>query len=252
MNIITTPSVRQALDLFRHCHATRSIGVIIGANGTGKTVALRSLVERHPRLEAGGGCLYLRCCSNQGPTRGVKDLLEELGCRGAIFRSGATLQILVKAVIRELRKREVVSLFLDEGDQWAAETWSGMLALYDMCLEEHPVTILTTGITPPERWISGAPSGQSRTLRVETVANLTPELTLAVLREWGEPFQALAERVNAKDPDAVKLLRVIHRGTAGNLRRMRFFATLAMMEQPTEITRKVVEVAFSRMTNATP
>jgi hypothetical protein len=226
--ILTLPAVERAQKLYDECVQTRALGVIVGMNGTGKTSALKSIAGRHTAESKPGVCLYYRCARNSGPTRGLKDILQELGCRDTLFRHGASVQMLVKFAQRELRKRDVRAILLDEADEWALDALGGFVTLFDVLREtDTPVAAVLAGVKAPSTWIGAIPSGDSRTLRVEQFSNLTPGMMLGILKKWLPTFEALAEEYEAKNAQTRKLVTAIAKVTSGNLRRLRFFADLA-------------------------
>lgn len=160
----------------------------------------------------------------------MRDILAALGCRGAIFQngSGASLQFLARFALREFKKREIRALLLDEADTWSEETLGGVVTLFDLCREEgSPLTLILVGVNDPEQWMGGAGAGRSRTLRVEAARALDGPTMLGVMAAWAPgPLRPLAERVGAGDKEARRLLRLLHRGLGGNLRRCRFFCDL--------------------------
>ncbi len=249
--ILTTPAVATAEALLKECWATRSIGAIIGANGSGKTFALRALELRYPKLGLPGTCLRYRCCQLQGVTRGVRDVLLHLGGRLASLRSGATggLQLFSKMAKTEFTKRDIQTLLLDEADLWDIGALSGLVTFYDLMADAgHPLVLIITGIAPSAQWLDQLSSLRSRTLRIEMVPPLSKELLLAVLQEWAQPFRNLAEKVNGGIAASEKLLKRIERGTEGNLRRARQFTDLLLMAGPDfSLTEESVAAAFAKM-----
>jgi len=248
--IVTTPAVERAIELLKESVATRAIGVICGANGSGKTFALKAMEGRYGKLELPGTCFRYRCCQVNGPMRGVRDLLTEIGCgRGSLLQNGssATLQLLVKYALHEFRKRNIRTLLLDEADLWGRDSLGGLITLYDFCREnDFPITIIMTGVLHPDQWIKNVSAALSRTLRIETVGNFDAPVMLAVLQEWGEPFLAWTKLVRAGNAEANKTARAIHKATNGNLRRMRYFADLFLL-QNADVSRKSVEAIFAKM-----
>lgn len=249
--ILTTPCVSTAVDLFNECVATRSIGVMVGANGSGKTYALRALEMRHAKSGMGGVCVRYRCCQVQGSTRGVRDLLLHLGGRLASLRTGATggLQLFCKLAQAEFKKQDIRVLLLDEADLWDLSSLGGLVTLYDYLLENgRPVTLIMTGALPPPHWLDQISALRSRTLRIETIQPLSKEMLMGVLQEWAPPFLQLANQITNGVAAAEKRLKLIHRGTCGNLRRARQFADLLLMHgQNFKLTEETISWAFTRM-----
>lgn len=204
--ILTTPLIEKCVDLLKNCSATQSIGAVIGGNGTGKTVAFKALERRYGQLALPGEVFRYRCCQIEaGATRGIRDLLIELGAGGSALMNGASasVQILARIAIRELSGRNIRTLLLDEADQWSLPTLSGLVSLYDLCREkDYPITLLVTGAERPERWISAVPALRSRTLHFELAANMDEALMAAVLKTWGQPLAGLITKVEAGDKAA--------------------------------------------------
>jgi hypothetical protein len=249
--IISTPAVETGVELLRECVATRSLGVIVGNNGCGKTFALRAMEGRYPKMGLPGKCLRYRCCQATGVTRGVRDIIVHLGGRGAGFTNGATgsLQLFCKFALAEFKKRDIQTLLLDEADLWDVPALSGLVTLFDFAREQdHPVTVVMTGVEATMRWIEAVASGRSRTLRIETIEPLPRDVLLAVLREWAPPFSRLADEVNAGTKTAVRLMDRIHRGCDGNLRRSRQFTDLILMQGPeVKLTEDLIRATFGKM-----
>jgi len=251
--IITTPTVSAAVDLLRECVATRSIGVLIGTNGCGKTFALRALEMRYSKLGLAGVCLRYRCCQVIGSTRGVRDLLLQLGGRLASLRSGSTggLQLFCKLACSEFSKRGIRTLLLDEADLWDVSALAGLVTLYDFLQESgQALTLIMSGVLPPAHWLDQISALRSRTLRIETIHPLGREVLLGVLQEWAAPFRGLSEKVTSGQQLAERLLKQIHRGTDGNLRRTRQFTDLMLMKgENFDLNEDTVAQAFSKMIN---
>jgi hypothetical protein len=251
--ILTTPSIDRAIDLLLECTATRAIGVITGDNGSGKTFALRALAGRYAKLNLPGNCVFYRCCQVQGPTRGVKDLLSELSGRGSVFRNGSSagLQLLVREMLHELKKKDIRTLLLDEADLWEREALAGFVTCYDFCRgNDVPVTVIMTGTKALRDWIGAVPAGLSRTLRTEHFGSLSLTIMTSILQEWGEPFRQVVRLAKSGDAEAKRHLQVIHKHTGGNIRRLRFFAELLLLHQSDgEITRDRISHVFAKMIN---
>lgn len=251
--ILTTPSINRAIDLLLECMATGSLGVITGDNGSGKTFALRALAGRYSKLNLAGNCIFYRCCQVQGPTRGVKDLLSEISSRGSIFRNGSSagLQLLVRDVLHELKKKDIRTLLLDEADLWERDALAGFVTCYDFCRgNDVPLTVILTGTKALRDWIGAVPAGISRTLRTEHFGSLSLAILTSILQEWGEPFRKLVALAKSGDPEAKRHLQAIHKHTGGNIRRLRFFAELLLLHQPKgPITRDVISNVFFKLVN---
>lgn len=249
--ILTTPSVQAAVELLKDCVATRAIGVITGGNGTGKTFALKAITGRYSKLGLPGTCLSYRCCQVSGSTRGVKDLLTELGARGGIFQNGAsaTLQLLVKYALHELMKKDVHTLLLDEADLWDRDALGGLVTLYDFCREkDFPIALILSGTKELNDWIGGVSAGISRTLRFHRFSSMNLKMLTAVLQEWGEPFRILIESAKKGDQDAKRNLQLIHKHSGGNMRRLRFFADLFLLhEEDGPVARDSISRTFNKM-----
>jgi hypothetical protein len=249
--ILATPSVEAAIDLMKDCVATRAIGVITGGNGTGKTFALKAIAGRYSKLGLPGTCLSYRCCQVNGSTRGVKDLLTELGARGGIFQNGAsaTLQLLVKYALHELTKKDIHTLLLDEADLWDREALGGLVTLYDFCREkDFPIALILSGTKELNDWIGGVSAGISRTLGFHRFSSLSLKILSAVLQEWGAPFRSFIEAAKKGDPEAKRNLQLIHKHSGGNMRRLRFFTDLFLLHEPSgAVSREAISRTFNKM-----
>jgi len=247
--IITLPAIEQAHQLAVHCLHLRCIGAICGSNGVGKTVALRSIETKFPTMGVQGTCVYYRAFHTDGYTRGVRDLLASLGIRSSQIPMGASLQLVSKVALREFRAQQVRLLLIDEADCWTADALRGMISVVDAANQaDLPLSVIFAGESGLPKWLGQHGAAFSRTLQINHFQNLPFDLTLAVLRPWGEPFQSLVAKVSEKDKDARLLAKRILQATGGNLRRMSFFARLYLANFPEPpITSDQLEVTFAQM-----
>ena len=218
--IAALPLLGDATELLLDCAATGAIGVISGPPGSGKSVALRRLAARYAGMSLPGAAFYYCCQSNAGPTRGLKDLLAEMGIGGAIIASGhgASMQLLLKLALRDFMRKNIRCLLLDESDRWDAEAVTGMLALHDHLRERgHQISLLFASMSDFPEWMSQHEAARSRTLRVLRAERVTASQMIGLLGLWGDEFSG------AVDDDVVHL---IHERTGGDLRRLNFFARL--------------------------
>ena len=229
--ILELPSLRAAESLARHCLALRAIGVINGPNGTGKTQALKALARHNSLLPPERICHYYTAAQAEGSSRGVRDLLIDLEVRQAIHQRGLALPIALRLSLREFVDRKIDLILVDEADLLSSDALRGMVSMFDYAsLKGHPIGMMLAGVKPIDKWIKALPDGWSRTLKVSRLTNLSVELTCATFAGWGSPMAELAGKVKQKDRDAVQLIRAIHRGTGGNLRRLFYFAGLAALD----------------------
>jgi len=230
---VSLPTTDRAVALAKECVELQCLGVIAGKPGTGKTVALQTILARYPTLGLPGTCVYYRAYSAEGGTRAVRDLLEGLGVRPTLVPPAAPLQLVVKAALRELQAREVRLLCVDEADSYTGDSLKGLISLYDAALQSgHPVSAVLAGGQEAPKWLAEVASGLSRTVRVEEFAALSPELTLGVLKKWDPRFVDFAGEVTAGSKDARRAASAIGRMTGGNLRRLSYFAKLLQMHYP--------------------
>jgi hypothetical protein len=251
--IFTTPLIERCVELLKNCSSTKSIGAIVGGNGTGKTFALKALEGRYKALGLPGECFRYRCCQiESGATRGIRDLLIELGAGGAaLMNGGATsVQLLAKIALRELSQRNIRCVLLDEADQWVTLTLAGLISLFDLCREkDYPVTLIVAGAQRPEQWLGALPAMRSRTLHVETSSNLDPTLMASVLKVWSEPLARLVAKNDVGEKAAAKVIARIHKGTNGNFRRLSYFAELSKQENDRAIDLAYVAEVLAKMKN---
>jgi hypothetical protein len=252
--ILSTPFIERCVALLKNCSATESIGAIIGGNGTGKSCAMRALELRYGKLGLPGTCFRYRCCQIEaGATRGIRDLLLELGAGGAALMNGSSVSVhvLSRIAIREFKQHNIRTLLLDEADQWSVQTLGGLVSLYDLCKEkEHPITLIVAGAERHERWIGALPAMRSRTLHFENSTNLDEAGMASVLKSWGEPFSGLVARVEAGENPAKRVFTRIFKGTSGNFRRLFYFTELAKQHPGQKIDTALVDAVLAKMVNS--
>lgn len=247
--IITLPALERAHELAAQCLALRCIGAICGPNGVGKTVALKSIEGKFPSMGVPGACVYYRAFHTDGFTRGVRDLLANLGGRGAQVPMGASLQLVSKVALREFRAQNIRLLLIDEANSWSPDSLRGVVAVFDAVNQAGiALSVVFAGDSSLPRWLGQDGAGLSRTVQIDHVQNLSVELTIAVLRHWAPPFEKLAEQILAKDKVARTVAKSIHHRTGGNLRRLSFFARIYLAQFSEEtVTPERIESVFSRM-----
>jgi len=247
--IVTLPAVERAQQLAAHCIQLRCIGAICGPNGVGKTVALRSIESKFPAMGVAGTCIYYRAFHTDGYTRGVRDLLASLGIRSSQIPMGASLQLVSKVALREFRAQQIRLLLIDEADSWTLDSLRGLISVFDAANQaDIPLSVVFAGESGLPKWLGQHGAGLSRTLQIDHFQNLPLDMTLAVLRQWGTPFQSLAEKISEKDKDSRLLAKRILQVTGGNLRRLNFFARLYLAHFPEPpITADRLEVTFAQM-----
>lgn len=250
--IVTLPALERAHQLATHCIRLCCLGAICGPNGVGKTVALRSIEAKFPAMGVTGACVYYRAFHTDGHTRGVRDLLVGLGVRSSQIPSGASLQLVSKVALREFRAQQIRLLLIDEADSWTLDSLRGMISVADAANQSAlPLSVILAGDSDLPKWLGQHGAGISRTLQIDHFQNLPLDLTLAVLRQWGTPFQILTEQVSQKDKEARALAKRILQATGGNLRRLNFFARLYLGDFPeAPITSDQLEMTFSQMLTA--
>ena len=245
--ILTTPGIEKSILLVRECVSLGCLGAISGVPGTGKTVALRAIESRYHTLNLPGNCTYHRCCATAGPTRGIKDMLDSLGLRHGLLPGTSTLQLTVRVAQRELATRQIRVLLLDEADAWDVPSLQGLIALYDATLSAgQPVSIIFSGSVHVVKWLDKYTAAISRTLRCEEFSNLSIALSVSILQQWADPFCQFAESYNAQKIEALKAVKIIHKATGGNLRRLNYFAKLFLLEHQ-EVTPESVTQTLSKM-----
>jgi hypothetical protein len=233
--VITTSLITRAVQLSKDAVLLDCIGAVTGPNGSGKSVALRAIHNRYPSLGLNGTSLYHRACATQGHTRGVKDILYEFGVREAHV-SSSNLQIACKLGLREFSNRKIRLLLLDESDSMAKDSLVGIVTLIDYCVQHgHRLGLVMAATAPITTWLANNTAGLSRTVRCEKSENMPVEEMLAILCEWVPALKGLVAQAKLKDETAIKLARVIHRGTGdGNFRRMSYFGSLLRQEKATD------------------
>lgn len=247
--IISLPAIERAHQLATHCATLRCLGAICGPPGVGKTVALQSIESKYPTSGVPGVCIYYRAFHTDGYTRGARDLLANLGIRSSQIPNGASLQMVCKVALREFRTRGIRLLLIDEADCWTLDSLRGMVSIIDAANQaDIPMGAIFAGGSELPRWLGQHAAGISRTLQIDHLQNLPLDLALAVLRQWGDPFHALTERISQKEKDARMLAKRVLQGTGGNLRRLNFFARLYLTQFPeSPMTIDQLETIFAQM-----
>jgi hypothetical protein len=249
-SILTLPSVEATVRLAKHCRALGTIGVITGPNGTGKTEALKFLLRCPDLLPPQQFAYYYQAVQAIGPSRGVRDILVDMEVRQAVHQRGMALPIALKLALREFQDRKIHLLLIDEADLLAIDALQGLISLYDFCRAKgHHVAMVCAGARTTEKWIGSLPAAWSRTLKVSRIHNLSVEMTCALFQGWGSPMAELAEAVRAKNKDAIALIKTIHKGTGGNLRRLYFFAGLAALKSEPLSHARIRELCDQMTTN---
>jgi hypothetical protein len=250
-DLITTPLIEQCWKLYTNCRTAKAIGVIQGPSGTGKSSALRAIMARHAQNELPGSIHRIKCSKACGPSSGVRAILLDLGIGGAVTstRSGAGLHYLLALAVKEIKRRKVAALLLDDADYYETDTIVGVVALFDQLIEAKcPVTFIMTGVLNEDRWIGQVPAAATRTLHVEHSEVMDIAMTAAVLKQMGEPFEQLVES-QRKDAVARAALRLIYKDTGGVFRRIRYFADLANAHGNRVLTLESVEAILEQMQN---
>jgi hypothetical protein len=246
--ILTLPSISSAQVLAKHCIALGCIGVIDGTNGLGKTEALKFLARCADLLPTETKAHYHQCVQATGSSRAVRDMLVALEVRQAIHQRGMAVGLALKLALREFQERKIGLLLLDDADLLSIDALQGIISLHDFCrAKNYSLSMICAGATSSEKWIGALPAAWSRTLKVCRLHNLTVELTCALFRGWGPPMSNLAQAVREKNGDAIGVLRFIHRGTGGNMRRLYYFSELAALD-PQPLTAARIKDIMAQMT----
>lgn len=249
--IITTPLIESAWQLYNNCRTANAIGVIQGPSGTGKSSALKAIVSRHVQNQFPGTVHRIKCCKASGPSSGVRAILLDLGIGGAVTsnRTVAGLHYLLKLATRELGQRNIAALLLDDADYYEPDTLLGIIALFDQLREsKSPLTLIFTGVSNESKWIGQIPAATTRTLHLTRSTVMDFAMTAAVLKHMGISFEKLV-LAQESDSKARAALRLIHKETGGIFRRVRYFADLANARNPEELTLEVVESILEQMQN---
>lgn len=249
--IITTPLVDAAWQLYLNCRIANAIGVIQGPSGTGKSWALKAIAARHAQNQLPGIVHRIKCSKASGPSSGVRALLLELGVGGAVTsnRSVAGLAYLLKLAVREMGQRNIAALLFDDADYYEPETILGLVGLFDQLKETgSPLIMILTGVANEARWLGQVPAATTRTLHIERTSVMDYAMTAAVLRHMSKRLGkiVLSEK---KDPQARSILRLIHRETGGIFRRVRFLAELVNAQADDELSQDKVEAILEQMQN---
>jgi hypothetical protein len=163
--------------------------------------------------------------------------------------SSSNLQIACKLGLREFSGRKIKLLLLDEADSMAKDSLAGIISLLDYCNQHgHRLGLVMAAAQPVSGWLATNSAGLSRTVRSEKSDNMTVEEMLAIVREWVPGLAILIAQAMEKNPESLKLARLIHKGTGdGNFRRMSYFAALLRQEENVNeesIRRILTRIAF--------
>lgn len=227
--IASLPLLTAATSLLQDCAATGGLGVISGPPGSGKSIALRRLATRYASTGLPGSSFYYCCQSNAGATRGVKDILAEMGVGGALIAQGhgTPMQLLLKIALREFVRKGIRCILLDETDRWDEAAVSGVIAMHDDARDNgHSFSLIMATMEPSPAWLANAESARSRTLRVIHAERALIGEALALLALWSEDFAKFNALVDSADQPAIALARRIHEEFGGDLRRLNFFVRL--------------------------
>jgi len=248
--ILRIPLIEQAELLLRDCSLTASIGVIVGPNGCGKSEALKRLAGNYRSLGLPGQAARIRCCQQDGPTRGAKDILLEIGVGGALMMNGQAtpLSLICKTAVRAFRQRNLRCLLLDEADNWTIDTLGGFVTLLDYLRDkDHPVCAILTGVQSPTSWIGAVPALDSRTLATVNGYQLSENQVAGVLCKWGGAFSGLADSYIKGEGAALNAMQTIQSATGGNLRRLNYLCSLLAASKSKSIGKDEVISVLARM-----
>lgn len=220
--------------LAREVMAIGCLGAIYGQAGTGKTTGLKTVAARSEATgEVGGRAKYLRAFPGEGPTRGIRDILEGLSVGRGMVPQSAQVTHLVLVALRELQKNSIELLCIDEVDGWSGVAFQGVVALYDRARDEGwPLGIMLAGSGQMMSWLRGYVAGMSRTLRCEELLNLSAPHAVALLHAWNPGLSPLVEGLAAGEKTARRMVTVLMRATSGNPRRLHYFSRLLQLHFP--------------------
>lgn len=247
--IVTTPFVEGCCRMFENCRTTRSIGIIQGPSGTGKTIALDVIRSRVAAAASPSIVHVMQCCRATGPSSGVRAIMLDLGIGGAVTsnRSVAGLAYLLKLAQREIASTNIVAICLDDADQYSIETLEGVVRLFDQLRDVAPVVFLMTGVAPESQWIGQIPAAATRTLHIERSEPLTQKMTGAVLKKMSAKLDGLVGADLNGNELSKGSVKAIHTHTGGLLRRLRFFSDLANADARQVLDRKAVDELLAQM-----
>lgn len=231
---VVLPHTPRILALARDVLAIGCLGAIHGVAGTGKTTGLKTVAARSgtPDNEA-GRAKYLRAFPGEGPTRGIRDVLEGLGVARGMVPQSAQMIHLVLVALREIQKQAIELLCIDEADGWSGLAFQGVVALYDQARNEGwPLGILLAGGGQMMGWLRSYVAGMSRTLRCEELHNLDAPHALALLHAWNPELSTLVGELAAGEKTARRMASVVMRATSGNPRRLHYFSRLLQLHFP--------------------
>jgi len=247
--ILITPEIERALELAKHVVTLSCIGVITGPPGTGKTEALLTIQNKYPTLELPGKCAFVRCCKAEGTATGVKQILVSLGMKEAMNVRGMSLDLAIRMACRLMPAEDYRLLLLDEAEQLDEASLAGTISMLDtLKLKRHPMGVILTGVADIDKWLGQNTSSTSRTVQWEVFAPQPILRCLSVMQEWLPAFARLSERVASGDKDSQKLIRLIHKGCGGNLRKLKFFCQLYFLHfKDMEVNMESINAVFAKM-----
>ena len=233
---VILPHTRRVLALARECATIGCFGAIHGPAGTGKTTALKTVAAgMDPGTGQAHRAKYFRAFAGQGPTRGLRDLLDGLEVPSGIVPPGAQIQHLVVVALRELQKQSIGLLCIDEADGWSQQAFAGVVGLYDRAIDEGwPLGIVLAGSPGLVNWLRQYLSGLSRTLRCEELSNLDSAHSVGLLHAWDAGLGSWVEALTKGEKSARRMASIVMRATGGNPRRLFFFSRLLELHYPGE------------------
>jgi DNA transposition AAA+ family ATPase len=218
--VLTSP-VQRAKDLCQVLQQTRTLGMLIGLPGVGKTWAVQYAAQNQPQPEMITASPVIYTTADVGNTPATL-LTNLITCLGPDYR--APVPELTRWVCCWIHRREVALIIIDDAERLDKTSW-------EICQDIHDRTrcaFLFVGSPDLLRKLRARPALLNRvSLTVELPLLTFDELVNFVLQRQEVSEERRTRRSKAKlwltpdhEPGDITIIKEIYRVTFGNLRRV--------------------------------